>query len=97
MPSSSGSSRPGDQTQSFMSSALAGGFFTTSAMWEAFPLKVYCNVLRWALKDGKGRGHESMIAHSQFSVQSPLLINSISFPDQLPVQLTSISTCVHFF
>ena len=44
MPSSRGSSRPRDQTQSFMSSALADGLFTTTAMWEAFPLKVYCYV-----------------------------------------------------
>ena len=33
MPSSSGSSQPRDQT--LMSSALAGGFFTTSTTWES--------------------------------------------------------------
>ena len=53
--------------------------------------------LRWALTDGKGRGYESVITHSQSSVQSPPLINSIAFPDQLPVQLTGISTCADFF
>ena len=36
MPSSRGSSQPRDQTHvSLMSPALAGGFFTTSATWEA--------------------------------------------------------------
>ena len=35
MPSSRGSSQPGDQTWSLMSPALAGRFFTTSATWEA--------------------------------------------------------------
>ena len=36
MPSSRGSSQPRDQTQgSLMSPALAGGFFSTSAIWEA--------------------------------------------------------------
>ena len=35
MPSSRGSSQPRDQTCVSMSPALAGGFFTTSATWEA--------------------------------------------------------------
>ena len=35
MPSSRGYSQPGIETVSFMSPALAGGFFTTSATWEA--------------------------------------------------------------
>ena len=35
MPSSRGSSQPRDQTGITMSSALAVGFFTTSATWEA--------------------------------------------------------------
>ena len=35
MPSSRGSSQPGDQTCILMSPALAVGFFTTSATWEA--------------------------------------------------------------
>ena len=35
MPSSRGSSRPRDQAVSFMSIALAGGFFTTRNTWEA--------------------------------------------------------------
>ena len=35
MPSSRGSSPPRDGTASFMSPALAGGFFTTNATWEA--------------------------------------------------------------
>ena len=35
MPSSRGSSRRRDQTHVSMSPALAGGFFTTSATWEA--------------------------------------------------------------
>ena len=39
MPSSRVSSRPKDQTVSLTSPALAGGFFTTSATWEAL-LKV---------------------------------------------------------
>ena len=34
MPASRGSSQPRDQTHIFMSPALAGGFFTTSATWE---------------------------------------------------------------
>ena len=34
-PSSRGSSRPQDSTRISMSPALAGGFFTTSATWEA--------------------------------------------------------------
>ena len=46
MPSYKGSSRPRDWTMSFMSPALAGGFFTTSAIWEALwstsNCKVYC-------------------------------------------------------
>ena len=32
---SKGSSRPRDQTLSLLSPALAGGFFTTSIIWEA--------------------------------------------------------------
>ena len=35
MPSSRGSSRPRIESESHMSPALAGGFFTTSATWEA--------------------------------------------------------------
>ena len=35
MPSSWGSSRPTDWTQYLLSPALAGGFFTTSTIWEA--------------------------------------------------------------
>ena len=35
MPSSRGSSQPRDQTHVSLSPALAGGFFTTSAAWEA--------------------------------------------------------------
>ena len=35
MPSSRGSSQPRDQPMSLTSPALAGGFFTTSAIWEA--------------------------------------------------------------
>ena len=35
MPSSKGSSWPRDQTSSLMSPSLLGGFFTTSATWEA--------------------------------------------------------------
>ena len=35
MPSSRGSSRPRDEHASLASPALAGGFFTTSATWEA--------------------------------------------------------------
>ena len=35
MLSSRGSSRPRDRTMSLMSPALAGGFFTASATWEA--------------------------------------------------------------
>ena len=34
MPSSRGSSRPRDPTESLTSPALSGGFFTTSATWE---------------------------------------------------------------
>ena len=37
MPSSRGSSQPRDQTLVSCISALAGGFFTTSATWEAHP------------------------------------------------------------
>ena len=37
MPSSRGFSLPRDGTQSPVSLALAGGFFTTSATWEAHP------------------------------------------------------------
>ena len=36
MPSSRRSSLPRDQTLSLMSPALSGGFFTTSAIWEAY-------------------------------------------------------------
>ena len=35
VPSSSGSSQPGDQTHISVSPALAGRFFTTSTTWEA--------------------------------------------------------------
>jgi len=35
MPSFKGSSQPADQSLSLMSPALAGGFFTTIATWEA--------------------------------------------------------------
>ena len=35
MPSSRGSSNPGIESMSLMYPALAGGFFTTSATWEA--------------------------------------------------------------
>ena len=35
MPSSRGSSNPGIESMSLMYPALAGGFFTTSAIWEA--------------------------------------------------------------
>ena len=35
MPSSRGSSRPRDQTHVSYSPALAGGFFITSATWDA--------------------------------------------------------------
>ena len=35
IPSSRGSSRPSNPAHVFMSPALAGGFFTTSATWEA--------------------------------------------------------------
>ena len=35
MPSSRGSSQPGTELASLRSPALAGGFFTTSATWEA--------------------------------------------------------------
>jgi len=35
MPFSRGSSQPRDLPMSLMSPALAGGFFTTSATWEA--------------------------------------------------------------
>ena len=35
VPSSKGSSRPGIEPKSLVSPALAGGFFTTSATWEA--------------------------------------------------------------
>ena len=39
MPSSRGSSQPKDQTCTLSSSALAGGFLTTSAAWEALLTK----------------------------------------------------------
>ena len=42
MPSSSGPSRPGDGTHVSLSPALAGGFFTTSAAWEALPESTTC-------------------------------------------------------
>ena len=48
MPSSRGSSRPRDQTRSLMSPALAGGFFTTSATWEAL-MYIYFFNWDWAL------------------------------------------------
>ena len=35
MPSSRGSSPPGDRTRVYMSPALTGGFFTSRATWEA--------------------------------------------------------------
>ena len=38
MPSSMGSSQPGVEPASLTSPALAGGFFTTSATWEALEL-----------------------------------------------------------
>ena len=41
MPSSRGSSQPRDQTHVSMSSALAGGFFTTNATWEASIWYIY--------------------------------------------------------
>ena len=41
MPSSRGCSSPRDQPASLKSSALAGGFFTTSTTWEAI---FYCNL-----------------------------------------------------
>ena len=41
---SRGSSRPRDQTQSLMSPPLAGGFFITSATWEA-PFMCTCNAI----------------------------------------------------
>ena len=44
MSSPRGSSRPRDQTVSFMSPALAGRFCTTSATWEAC-LKVVIQII----------------------------------------------------
>ena len=42
MPSSRDSSRPRDPQESLKSSALAGGFFTTIAPWEALSCALGC-------------------------------------------------------
>ena len=47
MPSSWGSSRPRDKTHILMSPAMTGGFFTTSATWEAqemLAVKIKCKM-----------------------------------------------------
>ena len=41
MPTSTGSSRPRDQTHLSISLVLAGGFFTTSATWEALYMNIW--------------------------------------------------------
>ena len=52
-PSSRGSSWPEIETRSLKSPALAGGFFTTSATWEALlkPMLIYCSENPRALKN----------------------------------------------
>ena len=71
MPSYRGSSRPRDQTHVSQSPALAGGFFTTSATWEAI-LFVESLVCTWRRKwqptpvplPGKSHGWRSLVGYS---------------------------------
>ena len=44
-----GSSHPGVKLASLMPCALAGGFFTTSATWEASLHTLGTNIRRWEL------------------------------------------------
>ena len=54
MPAFRRSSQPRDQTHIFMSPALAGWFFTTTATWEAHSL-TYC---LWLLSYYNGRAEK---------------------------------------
>ena len=47
MPASRGSSEPGIKPTYLTSLALAGGFFTTNATWEA--LSIHCAVLSYSV------------------------------------------------
>ena len=70
MPSSRGSLQPRDWTSSLMSPALAGGFFTTSTIWEKS-----AGLESWRPRTASG----AVTIHQQFAGEFPLAGEAIFF------------------